>query len=317
MSELGPGRGGLQPAPQNAPPPGSVSPGIQAGTSTPVVRATQLIIYGTGETGLFEYSGTPALGNPPEAYAAPNGVTKDPYGNTLPQSGGGFTSVASPAWSALIGGGIQFALTAINAIQASIGEAGSPGGYVQMQINSGTGTEAGATASELQVNDSGYPSSSVLVVSGLDGNTYDVERLSMVAAGQNFITAAPAAITGLSCNVAARQYRIVGMLRCKQTSAVVADILGFNGGTATITAAEIQADNYEVGSSQEIFGNILNTLTTVNSNAYGIGDNYRWIIWGTITFATAGTFIMTGACTANGDDWGIAALSGIDLLPIG
>jgi hypothetical protein len=151
---------------------------------------------------------------------------------------------------------------------------------------------------------------------GGDGNVYDMGRLSLIAAGQNFTTAAAVAITGLSCHVTASQYRINGMLRCKQTTAVVADILGFNGGTATITSAEIQADNFEIGAGESIYGNILTTLTTVSTNAYGISDSYRWIISGTITFATAGTFTLTGACTANGDDWGIAAGSWLDVLPV-
>lgn len=46
-------------------------------------------------TGLFEYSGAPVLGNPPIAYATAPGVTKDPVGNTLPVTSGGFVSSSS------------------------------------------------------------------------------------------------------------------------------------------------------------------------------------------------------------------------------
>ena len=52
------------------------------------VFAQVVIVYGSGVTGYFQYSGQPALGNPPIAWAVPPGVTKDPVGNTLPVSGG-------------------------------------------------------------------------------------------------------------------------------------------------------------------------------------------------------------------------------------
>jgi hypothetical protein len=67
--------------------------GNSVGFQNPGEILTKLVvIFGTGETGWFEYNGTPALGNPPIAYAAPPGVTTDPYGNTLPTTNGGVTS---------------------------------------------------------------------------------------------------------------------------------------------------------------------------------------------------------------------------------
>jgi hypothetical protein len=47
-----------------------------------------VIIFGTGITGLFQYQGTPSHGNGPILWAVPPGVTTDPFGNTLPASGG-------------------------------------------------------------------------------------------------------------------------------------------------------------------------------------------------------------------------------------
>lgn len=44
---------------------------------------------------LFLYSGTPGAGNPPVAYAAPPGVTTDPFGNVLPVTTGGFVVSSS------------------------------------------------------------------------------------------------------------------------------------------------------------------------------------------------------------------------------
>lgn len=75
---------GLVP-PLNAPPAGAPVPGVQPGTTSPVVIANIVIIFGpTGSaTGLFVYQpGTkPAAGNPPIAWITANAV--DPYGNTV------------------------------------------------------------------------------------------------------------------------------------------------------------------------------------------------------------------------------------------
>lgn len=55
--------------------------------SSNIVRATQVVVFGTGAgTGLFVYSGTPALGNPPIFWAT--SATKDPFGNTIPSTAG-------------------------------------------------------------------------------------------------------------------------------------------------------------------------------------------------------------------------------------
>ena len=77
------------------------------GSSTGIVKARIVITYGTGETGLFQYNGQPKKGNPPEAWAVPVGVAKDPYGNALPVNGG-FASqdAALGQWSQLVNGGL-------------------------------------------------------------------------------------------------------------------------------------------------------------------------------------------------------------------
>jgi hypothetical protein len=318
-------------------------------TASGTITSTTVIVSGAGE-GLFVYSGTPALGtlvasitNSPgtddEGNAYLGGIVSYQPGApataavlnsasllfySAPGSGGPWTSGAVVGTNSSASLNMSSGQTATDTTECILDLVPGPSGGDALAIfsNSGVVLQDVSTAPPQQTGVEEGPAlygsaGAFRYVSGADGNSYDTGRLSLIATGQNFTTAAAVPIAGIECNVAAgAQYRINGMLRCKQTTAAVADILGFSGGTATISSAEIQADNYEVGSAQSIFGNILNTLTTVSSNAYGINDNYRWIISGTITFATAGTFIMTGACTANGDDWGIAAGSWLDVMPI-
>lgn len=66
-------------APLNAPRAGNVSVGIQPG-SPQVILAQYVIVFGTAG-GVFIYSGSPGLGNPPVYWVG--NVTADPYGNTL------------------------------------------------------------------------------------------------------------------------------------------------------------------------------------------------------------------------------------------
>jgi hypothetical protein len=72
-------------APLNAPAAALPTPGVQPGTTQPVVIANLVIIFGpTGKiSGLFVYQPgtTPAAGNPPIAWIA--AASADPYGNTI------------------------------------------------------------------------------------------------------------------------------------------------------------------------------------------------------------------------------------------
>jgi hypothetical protein len=68
-----------------------------------------VIIFGTGITGLFQYEGTPSHGNGPILWAVPPGVTTDPFGNTLPASGGIVSEAAGGGLlSQLSGGSVVF-----------------------------------------------------------------------------------------------------------------------------------------------------------------------------------------------------------------
>jgi hypothetical protein len=78
-----PGTGGLppqRPDQQPLPPAAAVSPGAAAG----IFRGRQVVIVGPGAgSGLFVYSGTPVLGNPPVLAITAPGTTTDPYGNPV------------------------------------------------------------------------------------------------------------------------------------------------------------------------------------------------------------------------------------------
>ena len=106
--------------PVNAPAAGQVATGVQPGVTSGVVIARIVIIYGTGNIGLFEYNGNPGPGNAPIAYIAPPGVTADPYGNSLPVTSGGFVSAESGLLAALTQG------EAVLSYQAGTGYAGQP-----------------------------------------------------------------------------------------------------------------------------------------------------------------------------------------------
>lgn len=80
-----PGLGGMNPAPVNAPQGALPAAGVQPGQSTAVVIANKVIVFGPND-GLFVYSGTPKLGNPPIFWAT--SATKDPYGNTVTPTAG-------------------------------------------------------------------------------------------------------------------------------------------------------------------------------------------------------------------------------------
>lgn len=121
------------------PPPPAVSP-----SSGDIVRAREVIIFGAGG-GLFIYSGTPALGNPPVLSAVAPGVTTDPYGNPVTpvleiQGADGVVSVTAPAFIQFpSGASFQNAIATI-----ASGIVGTSPQFIQLLLASATGTLAGA-----------------------------------------------------------------------------------------------------------------------------------------------------------------------------
>jgi hypothetical protein len=82
--------------------------GVGPAPTTPFVFARTVIISGTSSTnlGLFEYIGTPGPGNPPVTWIVPPGTTADPYGNTLPASGGVVTMAQGGGLLAQLASGV-------------------------------------------------------------------------------------------------------------------------------------------------------------------------------------------------------------------
>jgi hypothetical protein len=120
-------------------------PGVAPSTAGNRFRV--IIIFGPGGaiSGLFVYSGDPALGNPPIAYIAAAGVTKDPFGNTLPDSTGGVVSSNNLAhlFAALIGGAVEFGNSADPLSgPSSIIETGGGSFGASLTIESGQGSSA-------------------------------------------------------------------------------------------------------------------------------------------------------------------------------
>jgi hypothetical protein len=73
----------MPPKPLNAPDGQQATGGIQPGVSNAIVIADKVIVFGPN-AGVFVYSGTPALGNPPIFWATSS--TVDPFGNAIPES---------------------------------------------------------------------------------------------------------------------------------------------------------------------------------------------------------------------------------------
>ena len=111
-------------------------PGIQPGSQTGVVRARQVIVSSASTGGgVFVYSGTPALGNPPIDYMSASAT--DPFGNVLPQAGT-VAFVSSSIWAALTGGQLLFG---DGTTLASVGgnTRWETAGAVAIVMNNGTG----------------------------------------------------------------------------------------------------------------------------------------------------------------------------------
>jgi hypothetical protein len=279
------------------------------------VFARVVVISGTGEVGLFEYTGTPGLGNPPILYAVPPGTTTDPYGNPLPASGGIVSDNPGVALAQLATGALFLELTGAadtSAQAAAFGISGSASGQA-VTISSGKGAEAGAASSSLVVADSGAEASgnmpAVQVLDASDGNTYDTETLRLDAIGtQTINTAANTVITGtsgtgLSCPVAARKYQVTGRVAWQQVTAAVAQEFGFTG--PTVSSMDIACDQWEqAGTGQQIFsGNITAIGGHVSTPAVGLGIITAFRFEGELTFSAAGTFAVVALEGTPGDSF--------------
>ena len=101
-----------------------------------IVIANKVIVFGPGQ-GVFVYSGTPALGNPPTEAMTNN--TVDPYGNAVNP---GVSSRSGSIFSQLINGVINFMVTG----QFSPGSIGTFGISGECGITSGLATNTDSAA---------------------------------------------------------------------------------------------------------------------------------------------------------------------------
>ena len=264
-----------------------------------------LIAQGGGTVGVFVYNGFGAPGNHPIAYMAPNGLTKDPFGNTLPTAAGGVVSDnPGVAFSELVNGGLTMGLEGAtpSAITAAM-QVGLAGAGQSVQL--GSGTVGADTGSLMLLNDSAVATAGFLpglqVVNGSDSVIYTAGQNSMLTkVAQTITLVGPVTITGLSQAVAAgRTYEFSGVFRAKQGAVDnVQDNIGFSGpaisfcnwfqwnsvdGTGTMSRAEPNG-----------------TLTTLGAGT-GVLNNTEFYIFflGVVTFSAAGTFSCVAGISTN------------------
>lgn len=116
-----------------------------------------VVTYGSGLTGLFQYSGTPRHGNPPVAWSVPPSVADDPYGNVLAASGG-FTSGGTSGYSQLAAGAV-FLSNNLNADPGTLLAPAGLGGQLQIvgpRVTAGD-TPAGLTLTSVSGGGLGQP----------------------------------------------------------------------------------------------------------------------------------------------------------------
>jgi hypothetical protein len=307
--------GGPPVPPMNAPPGAAPSVGVQPGTSPAVEFARIVVIYGTGEIGLFVYDGTPAAGNPPVAYIVPPGITSDLYGNALPVAGGIVSSDPGVSFAALFEGGIVMGLDGATAsvLDATAGVVllGAGQAFAASSGEAGTGT-----GSSLFLGDSASGSPGLTVISGNDGSTYDTERLSLfTAAPQLFDATSGVPVTGLSAPVAkGGTYRIRARIRFTTAAA---------GGNAEINFTGPATSLCELGGSWRVIGSSGSSLEQENTGLGGVFSSFglnsggqAFYLDGIVTFSAAGTLTMQGTCTSGADTWTTVAGCTMDLEPV-
>jgi hypothetical protein len=266
------------------------------GWSSELVIAELVIIDGTG-AGWFIYDGTAGPGNPPIDYAAGPGTTVDPYGNALPEPGGGIvTSAPGQSFAALLDGGIAMGLTGAtpSVLDAVIGVALDGAGQ---SIQAGCGTVGDGAGSLWILGDSLSDAPGLQVISGLDGAKYDTQRATLWNAGPLTVdstspvtlasfTGAPGATYEISGDVTLNADG-TGTPELRVSTTMGEDLFQFgsvlDGGTAG-------------GYTQN--GYVLNTLAPCGP-ALVNGDSYRLRVRGLVTLTgTAATVALEMAATA-------------------
>lgn len=262
------------------------------------VVARVVILDGNGAIrGLFEYNGAPGPGNPPIAWATAPGITKDPFGNSLPASGG-FATVGGLGLGQLKGGALQFAQTASPPAGSDGGSIFAPGGIngsVEMfsGIDAATDTGAALTVLSKGLSTNGAAQAVVTAGSYISGQTSALLEVQGTAAVDSII-----AIVG---GAAETQHAFSGTNSWAQTSGQVT--WGYRmmaDGTVEIVGALNVPAGFAAGQQ----------MTTATPAAYQPAHTYRLTAWDTTTqlpvtlaYSPAGELVFRGpvANTAAGN----------------
>jgi hypothetical protein len=301
---------------QGSQPPGTaVSPSQAAG----IQRARVIIISGTN-SGWFIYNGTPGPGNPPIAYGVGPGTTTDLYGNSLPVSDSVASVGTGHAFAALNDGQAVFNGSAAVAFSPSFIAASSAAAGI-LGLNSGLASNVD-TATSVLVN-SAVNGGGLQVVS-FDGNTYDTERLSMLASAtpQTVNSTSTAVITGLSCQVAAGTYTLRGKVRWTQGGSGGQQALRLEGtGGATASAVDVEVAQYELSTTGETV--VASTLTALNQDTgnFGAGGPGAGAVMifdldGSVVFSAGGGFNLSARCVTSGADTYVIDYAKLELFPV-
>lgn len=247
----------------------------------------------TGTAGVFEYSGTPAAGNPPVFYIVPPGTGTDPFGNSLANSGGGATSMTAAQFTQLVSGGIAMGLLGATPTIIDGGLSVETDGAGQ-SVSLASGTVGSNTGSDLFVGDSASDHPGAFLINGLDGTTCSLGETIQENASSVPVPAGSSDVTILSRNVAKNlQYYFRGIFRLKQGATNVDQSVGFSGpGTSACVWYYSDGGQGATSTSQKV---TVGSLTTVSIGFVAASDEQYVEFEGTVTFSGAGTFAMIAA----------------------
>ena len=310
-----------------------------------VIRARYVIIFGPGG-GWFIYNGTPAAGNPPVAWGTQ--AAKDPYGNTLPVSGGVFDQ-NSGFIAGLLNGGIylnapgnytQATLTAalggldlqspvesaadVPANLALLSKARNGGLIPLVQVPRGTQLEApavqipgGAAPAAVAGEAVAYvPATGGGQLAYVDGSgaSYDTGRATGISPGQVVTATVLTALTGLSVQVGVGTYHFRGEIQMKAQVAAGVWSVGLAGPAES--ALNYAFSYVSRAGVTATFNNQGAYNSALNGPNPMVASDYTIVVAGTVTTTAAGSLELTGATTAGVDTWTIFSGSTFEAFPV-
>lgn len=304
-----------------------------------VFAGTDFII---SSTGLFFYSGTPALSN--LAYSITLAAGTDAEGNSTLA---GFTSYSgsSTKWQAVSLGGVagavvwyQMSTANMNGTWAQTGQITPEFGAAVISNNSGFGFAWGTsgTPEPTSVNGQlnllelasapatiagaavlyGQSAAGLKVVDPSDGNLYDTERLTVITSGGLTINST-SPIVILTAPVSARTYRLRMNIVWQGGATASSAVIGGDGSCVVSDLAGV----IRVGRASTNAYTVVPVNQTSNfanrSEPFVASEFEVHEFDGVITFSTAGSFNIRGQETTSGDTWGVANNSYMELCPVG